>query len=93
MATAREELSPLVESCNAWCEHDVIFFEEAEAAGLTAGVVASKPPLQDVPGDGEVDALLPELVGVLAEGGAGLVLVLLLHVVDMPIVPLPEGAL
>ena len=92
VAAAREELPPLIQGGDARCEYDVKLFEEAEAAGLAGGVVASQPPLQNVPGDGEVDALPPELVGVPAEGGARLVLVLLLHVVHMPIMPLPEGA-
>ena len=88
----RKELSPLVEGCNTWCEEDVEFFEEAEATGFAGDVVASQLLFQEVPGDGEVGALPSELVDVPAQGGAWLVLVLLLHVVSVPVVPPPEWA-
>ena len=92
MPAGRKELSPLVEGCNTWCEEDVEFFEEAEATGFAGDVVASQLLFQEVSGDGEVGALPPELVDVPAQGGAWLVLVLLLHVVSVPVVPPPEWA-
>ena len=89
---ARVELSPLIEGCHPRCEHDVVCFKEAEPAGPGGGVVAGQLLLQQVPGDGELGAFSPEAVDVPAQGCPLLLLVLLLHVVDMPIVTLPEGA-
>ena len=71
------------------------FFKEAKSASFAGDVVASQPLLEEVPGDGEAGARPPEAVDVPAQGRAllaGLVLVLLLHVIDMTIVPLPKGA-
>lgn len=92
MSATRVELPPLIEGGDPWREHDVKLFQKAESAGFAGGVVASLPALQQVPGDGEVGAGPPELVDMPAEGGSGLLLVLLLHVVHVAIVPLSEGA-
>ena len=90
MSAGGEELSPLVQGGCSWSEEDVEFFKQAEAAGLAGDVVACQVLLEEVPADGEALALPSELVDVSAEGGAWFVLVLLLHVVHMPVVPLPE---
>ena len=87
VSAAGVELPPLVEGGDPWGEHDVKLFQEAEATGFAGGVVASLPALQEVPGDGEVGAGPPELVDMPAEGGPGLLLVLLLHVVYVPVMP------
>ena len=76
----REELSPLIQGGRSRCEENMEFFQEAQSAGLAGDVVAGLLLLQEVPGDGEVGALPPQLVDVPAEGGAWLVLVLLLPV-------------
>ena len=88
----REELSPLIQGGRSRCEENMEFFQEAQSAGLAGDVVAGLLLLQEVPGDGEVGALPPQLVDVPAEGGAWLVLVLLLHVICVPVVPFPEWA-
>ena len=90
MSAGRKELSPLVKGRNTWCEEDVEFFKEAEATRLAGYVVTSQLLFQQVPGDVEAGALPSELVNVPAQGGAWLVLVLLLHVVRVPVVPLPK---
>ena len=90
MSAGREELSPLVQGGGSGGEEDVEFFEQAQAAGLACDVVACQVLLEEVPGDGEALALPSELVDVSAEGGAWFVLVLLLHVIYVPVVPLPE---
>ena len=69
--------------------------QKAEPAGLRGDVLASELLLQQVPAYAELLAGPPEAVDVPAQGRAllaGLVLVLLLHVIDMTIVPLPKGA-
>ena len=63
--------------------------QTVQAASLAGDVVSSQVPLQEVPRDGVVLALPPQLVDVAAEGGAWFVLVLLLHVIYVPVVPLP----
>ena len=88
----REELSPLVQGGRSWCEENVVFLEETQSAGLAGDVVAGLLLLQEIPGDDEVGALPPQLVDVPAEGGARLVLVLLLHIVHVPVVSFPEWA-
>ena len=70
----------------------MIFFKQAESTRLAGDVVASLLPLQEVPGDGEVGACPPQAVDVPAEGGARLLLVLLLHVIHVPIMSLPKRA-
>ena len=73
----------------------VELLQKAEPAGLRGDVLASELLLQQVPAYAELLAGPPEAVDVPAQGRAllaGLVLVLLLHVIDMTIVPLPKGA-
>ena len=90
MFAGREELSPFIQGSSPRGEEGGGFLQEAQSAGLAVGVVACQVPLEEVPGDGEVFALPSQLVDVAAEGGAWLVVVLLLHDVHRPIVPLPE---
>ena len=66
------------------------FFQETKPAGSAGRVVPRQPLLQQVPGDVEAGARPPEAVDMPAQGGPRLPLVLLLHVVVVPIVPLPE---
>ena len=70
----------------------MICLEEAQAARSGGGVVTGQLLLQQVPGDGEVGACLPEAVDVSAERGPRLHLVLLLHIVFVLIVAFPERA-
>ena len=86
----RKELPPLVEGGDPRVEHDVEFFEKAKSARFAGDVVASQPLLEEVPADGEAGARPPEAVDVPAEGGALLLLVLLLYVIGVAIVSLPE---
>ena len=90
MSAGGEELSPLVQGGCSWSEEDVEFFKQAEAAGLARDVVACQVLLEEVPADGEALALPSELVNVSTEGGAWFALVLLLHIIYVPVVPLPE---
>ena len=59
---------------------------------LADQIVASNSPLELVPGDVKVRASLSELVDVPAQRCAGLILVLLFHIVVVTIVPLLKGA-
>ena len=86
----RKELPPLVEGGDPRGEHDVVFFQETQSTRSAGDVVSSQPLLQQVPGDGEAGARPSQAVDVPAQGGSRLPLVLLLHVVVVPIVPLPE---
>ena len=89
--TAGEHLPPPVQGGDPRREHDVEFFEKAKSTLAAGRVVACQSLLQQVPCDGEAGAGLPQLVHVPAEGGSGLLLVLLLHVVVMPVMSLSEG--
>ena len=88
----RKELPPLVEGGDPRGEHGVVFFKETQSTRSAGDVVSSQPLLQQVPGDGEAGARPSQAVDVPAQGGSRLPLVLLLHVVVVPIVPLPEGS-
>ena len=86
VAAGGEQLGALVEDGGRLVEHDVPLLQEAEAAGLGGGVVASAP-VQDGPGDGEGNVGIFELPHILAESGA-LGLVRVPHVSCVTIVPL-----
>ena len=90
VSAGRKELPPLVEGGDPRVEHDVELFKKAKSARFAGDVVASQPLLEEVPGDGEAGARPPEAVDVPAQGGALLLLVLLLHVICVPVMSLPK---
>ena len=90
MSTAAEDLGPLVEAGGGGGEHDEVLLLQAQSTHSRCGVEAARPR-QDLPGDGEGEALVLQLPNVGGESGARLVAVPAVALVFGD--PVPHGAL
>ena len=67
MSAAAEDLGPLVEAGGGGGEHDEVLLLQAQSAHPRCGVEAARPR-QDLPGEGEGEALVLQLPGRFIEG-------------------------
>ena len=74
MSAAAEDLGPLVEAGGGGGEHDEVLLLQAQSAHPRCGVEATRPR-QDLPGDGEGEALVLQLPDMRGESGAWLIAV------------------
>ena len=74
MSAAAEDLGPLVEAGGGGGEHDEVLLLQAQSAHPRCGVEAARPR-QDLPGEGEGEALVLQLPDMRGESGAWLIAV------------------
>ena len=90
MPAAAEDLGPLVEAGSGGGKHDEVFLLQAQPAHSRCGVEAARPR-EDLPRDGEGEALVLQLPDMRGESGAWLVAVPAISLVLGN--PVPHGAL